>query len=63
METYRCWCELCDFRKNVENLEDVLNITDQHRVEYGENHFVEFKAIEQEQLSNRQYRTRDPAIE
>lgn len=52
METYRCWCELCDFRKNVENLEDVLNITDQHRVEYGESHFVEFKAIEQEQLSN-----------
>lgn len=46
MDTYHCWCEFCNFRKEAENLEGVVNITDQHRAEHGESHFVEFETSE-----------------
>lgn len=51
METYRCWCELCGFSKEAENLEGVVNITDQHRINRGRSHFIEFKQVEEKQLS------------
>ena len=46
MKAYRCWCGSCSFSKKAENLEGVVNITDQHRAEQGENHFVEFELVE-----------------
>lgn len=49
MDTYRCWCEFCDFRKRAENLEGVVNITDRHRTEHGHRHFVEFERVKQKQ--------------
>ena len=52
MDIYRCWCESCSFRKEAENLEGVVNITDRHRADYGHSHFVEFKRAEEKQLSD-----------
>lgn len=52
MDAYRCWCEFCSFRQEAENLEGVVNITDQHRADQGQRHFVEFKPVDEKQLSD-----------
>lgn len=52
MGAYRCWCEVCSFRKEAENLEGVINITDRHRADRGHTHFVEFKRVKEKQLSD-----------
>ena len=41
IDAYRCWCEFCSFSKEAENLEGVVNITDQHRIDCGHNRFIE----------------------
>jgi hypothetical protein len=46
MAQYRCWCILCDFRKEVKSLDEAFDIVEQHIEEFGTSHKVEFETFD-----------------
>lgn len=40
---YRCWCANCDFEIEVDDLDSVWDIVDEHEGTDGEGHFVNFE--------------------
>lgn len=44
--SYRAWCDLCSLDTTCESLEQVLEIDEEHRAEYGDGHVVEFEKVD-----------------
>ena len=43
--TYTVTCTLCEFQREIDELDDVFEFRDTHQATYGDNHIIEFELL------------------